>query len=253
MINTVKLSMRATDAVGIKERTRDAPVAFKSLSDCGVANASFICPIEEVLGFSRKRQHSARSAVSRLLFTSGPTNIANFVMSIVVFSVKRVFGGGAWPNMFKELLKGVKTKFDSASTIVRIMRCTGIFATIPSVSKRSKFSSFFAVCTRTVPRGGVLNIDAGDTSARRSFAILQSRRASSKEIAAVTATSPLEASATGVSAKKSDHHKHPKAFRGYVLKVILSRGGMRLKRGVIINNRHISLLDRLMCLGPYSC
>lgn len=47
----------------------------------------------------------ANSSICRLFFSSGPTNIARFIVSVVVYTIKSEFGIWTRPNMFKKCQK----------------------------------------------------------------------------------------------------------------------------------------------------
>lgn len=93
-------------------------------------NCIKFCPCTRALPNSVNCYPAVSPHISHLLFLCSPTHITNFIVSVVIgIAVKGVFRGWLSSHVFQKLRKRKKSEFNTAPTIIPVLRIFRILTT----------------------------------------------------------------------------------------------------------------------------
>lgn len=165
------------------------------------------CPLDQRLSDSVHGNRSIVTFVVALFAWSRPLDITNFIVTVIIDSIKSMASRRLSPNFGEKLSEGLKAKQDTPATITHIFRIVGIVATAFCRMERNVLRRWFLFQGFAVRHiNSVHTTTAGVTNAA-SKALAVNRALS----AAVASTKPNNAT-VDCFAHRAEHEPLEKPF-----------------------------------------
>lgn len=104
-------------------------------------------PFYDQSGFAANGKPDVFCLVAILFFNSRPSHVTRLVVSVIVNSIKRMFGGRFFAQFIVKMFKRIKTKFNATSAVSMEVFNVGVVAPNAGVQIRTVFpGAFAAVC-----------------------------------------------------------------------------------------------------------
>lgn len=129
---------------GRSEGRLDRPPSMQAFAKSFWINACPMCPLRQRESFILESQQTIAPSIVRLYFFYCPTNIASFVIAIVLNAIKTMVFIRTFPNILHNILcelykrlTPIVRHFDAAPTIIRILRGFRVRTPLDKITPKS--------------------------------------------------------------------------------------------------------------------
>lgn len=169
---------------GYAHGTIVTPTYFNTVTNSCNAQSSFCGPLTTNFTVSQCGDNDVATLVASLLQSRGPSHIPNFVVSVIIDAIQRIFSRRTPSYVFQKLFVGCEAKFNATTPVLWIALVLYVLATI--FSRQVGFA--FRCVTIAVRNGSVLS---RVTSARLSRSFFQAIGILYRPVAALTVAKPF--------------------------------------------------------------